>query len=40
MVGEDNGASLLILKYLKVAWSHRHGIMLCDPKGGSHWLTC
>lgn len=24
VVGEDNGSSLLILKYLKVAQSHRH----------------
>lgn len=29
---------MLILKYLKVAQSHRRKIILCDPNGRGHWM--
>ena len=36
MVGEDRKTPLLILKCLMMAQSHRHSIVLCNPKDGRH----
>lgn len=39
VVGEDRRTPLLILKCLTMAQSHRHSIILCNPKDGRHRMT-
>ena len=39
VVGEDRRTPLLILKCLMMAQSHRHQIILCNPKGGRQRMT-